>query len=168
MLLSYDVPRLLRLLIWSGAVGTPIAHFWFGWLDKTILLKPFPLAVAVKLVLDQTVMTPIGTAAFFAGMKVRACRHGPHAACSAWRARARSPRPGAPRPPQPQVMQGQPEAVVPELKSKLWPVLRANWMLWPLVNAVNFALVPPQQRILFVTSISVSCCCALGHVRQCA
>lgn len=40
--------------------------------------------------------------------------------------------------------------------AKLKPALRTNWSVWPLVHLVNFSVVPPQQRILFINSINVS------------
>ena len=30
-----------------------------------------------------------------------------------------------------------------------------NWRIWPLANAINFALVPPPLRVLFSNVISV-------------
>ena len=33
--------------------------------------------------------------------------------------------------------------------------LRANWMVWPLVQTVNFKFVPLEGRLLFVNVISL-------------
>lgn len=30
------------------------------------------------------------------------------------------------------------------------PVYRAGWVFWPLANMVNFLLVPPTGRVLYV------------------
>ncbi|GIL68044.1 hypothetical protein Vafri_21317 [Volvox africanus] len=38
---------------------------------------------------------------------------------------------------------------------KLWPTMRANYMLWPLAHVINFAFVPPAQRILYCNVLGV-------------
>lgn len=54
-------------------------------------------------------------------------------------------------------------------KEKFWPTVKANYMLWPAANAINFAFVPPAQRILYCNvvyvsiSAGVSANCALGN-----
>ncbi|GFH23205.1 40S ribosomal protein S17, partial [Haematococcus lacustris] len=130
---QYDHARLLRLLFWSAAVGTPIAHFWFQFLDMRIMpgAPTSPLAVVCKLVLDQGLMAPLGTALFFMGMKV---------------------------------LEGQPHRALPEVKEKLWPVMLANWAVWPLANAINFAIIPPSQRILYVNVLAVVWTAFMSHM----
>lgn len=48
-----------------------------------------------------------------------------------------------------------PQAVA-EAKEKFRPTLMANYMLWPAANLINFAFVPPSQRILYCNVIYVS------------
>lgn len=48
------------------------------------------------------------------------------------------------------------EQVVATVKSKLKPTLLANWTVWPLAHVINFALVPPAQRILYINVVNVS------------
>lgn len=43
-----------------------------------------------------------------------------------------------------------------ELQQKLWPTLKAGWMLWPAAHVVNFALVPTHHRILYANVVSVA------------
>lgn len=43
-------------------------------------------------------------------------------------------------------------------KEKFKPTLMANYVLWPAANLVNFAFVPPAQRILYVNVVYVSHC----------
>jgi protein Mpv17 len=33
--------------------------------------------------------------------------------------------------------------------------MKANWAVWPLANLINFALIPPEQRILYVNVLAV-------------
>lgn len=49
--------------------------------------------------------------------------------------------------------------VVDTVKSKLKPTLLANWTVWPVAHVINFALVPPAQRILYINVVNVSCPC---------
>jgi hypothetical protein len=45
---------------------------------------------------------------------------------------------------------------VAEMKEKFKPTLMANYVLWPAANLINFAFVPPSQRILYVNVVYVS------------
>jgi protein Mpv17 len=36
------------------------------------------------------------------------------------------------------------------------PSLKANWMLWPMVQIINFRVVPIQFQIPFVSSIGIA------------
>jgi hypothetical protein len=45
---------------------------------------------------------------------------------------------------------------VSTVESKLKPTLLANWTVWPLAHVINFALVPPAQRILYINVVNVS------------
>jgi protein Mpv17 len=47
-------------------------------------------------------------------------------------------------------------SVANTVKSKLKPTLLANWTVWPIAHVINFALVPPAQRILYINVINVS------------
>lgn len=41
------------------------------------------------------------------------------------------------------------------LDTTWWPALKANWMLWPFVQFVNFTFLPLQYRLLFANVISI-------------
>jgi hypothetical protein len=45
---------------------------------------------------------------------------------------------------------------VAEMKQKFRPTLMANYVLWPAANLINFAFVPPSQRILYCNVVYVS------------
>ncbi|MEW5313639.1 MAG: hypothetical protein WDW38_005191 [Sanguina aurantia] len=53
------------------------------------------------------------------------------------------------------VMEGHPEEAVQSVKDKLWPTLVANYLLWPAAHIINFAFIPPSQRILYCNAIAV-------------
>ena len=42
-----------------------------------------------------------------------------------------------------------------KVRTELRPTILANWKLWPLANAANFALVPLQYRVLFTNLVAV-------------
>lgn len=52
-------------------------------------------------------------------------------------------------------MESQPHMTVPTVREKLIPTLKENYKFWPLAHIINFALVPPSLRILYVNCISV-------------
>lgn len=41
------------------------------------------------------------------------------------------------------------------LETTWWPALKANWVLWPAVQFVNFTFLPLQYRLLFANVISI-------------
>ncbi|KAH7321311.1 putative integral membrane protein, Mpv17/PMP22 family [Stachybotrys elegans] len=41
------------------------------------------------------------------------------------------------------------------LEKTWWSALKTNWMIWPLVQIVNFSYVPLQHRVLFANIVSI-------------
>lgn len=37
-----------------------------------------------------------------------------------------------------------------------WPVMLRNWMIWPIVQVVNFRFVPPALQVVFGNIIGVA------------
>jgi protein Mpv17 len=52
-------------------------------------------------------------------------------------------------------LEGKPEEAWPTAAAQSWPTLKLHYIVWPLAHVVNFALVPPSQRILYVNAVSV-------------
>lgn len=52
-------------------------------------------------------------------------------------------------------MEGKPEDAWAYTTRKMKPTMLANWALWPLAHIVNFAFVPPAQRILYCNVVSL-------------
>lgn len=46
-------------------------------------------------------------------------------------------------------------AAVQAVQEKLWPVLKVNWVVWPLLSAINLGLVPPPYRLLWINFCSL-------------
>ncbi|GLI61039.1 hypothetical protein VaNZ11_003191 [Volvox africanus] len=51
--------------------------------------------------------------------------------------------------------EGHTDDAMMHMRHKLWPTMRANYMLWPLAHVINFAFVPPAQRILYCNVLGV-------------
>ena len=156
---AVDTARLARMAAW-GAIFTPFAHVWYNQLDKMIPGSGATV-VASKVVADQV-------------------RRGPRPP----RPRLASPRPPAandsrrPLPPCPApspraqltwtvfincgffwattVMEtGDSNAGVQKIKDKLWPTLKVNWVVWPVLQGINLSVVPLQFRILYINFASL-------------
>lgn len=52
--------------------------------------------------------------------------------------------------------EGRPGEFVEEVKDKFAPTLIAGYKLWPAAHLINFALVPPNQRILYANVVSIA------------
>lgn len=74
----FDSVRTARLCLYSAAIGTPMAHFWYALLDQAVMPHAplAPVAVASKVALDQLVQTPLGMALFLGLMKLLEGRPG--------------------------------------------------------------------------------------------
>jgi len=42
-----------------------------------------------------------------------------------------------------------------KVKENIWNTLKVNWMIWPLVQVINFSFIPPHERVLFVNIINM-------------
>ena len=42
------------------------------------------------------------------------------------------------------------------IRSNFWITMKTNWMCWPLVNFVNFLVIPLRYRLLFLNFFAVA------------
>ena len=42
-----------------------------------------------------------------------------------------------------------------QVEDKLWPTLKVNWVVWPVLQAVNMSMVPLQYRLLYINVCSL-------------
>lgn len=42
-----------------------------------------------------------------------------------------------------------------QVQDKLWPTLKVNWVVWPVLQAVNMSVVPLQYRLLYINVCSL-------------
>lgn len=53
-----------------------------------------------------------------------------------------------------------------KLDSTYWTALQKNWMVWPVIQAVNFKLVPLHHRVLVVNVVSLGWNCYLSFLNS--
>ncbi|KIV78269.1 hypothetical protein, variant [Exophiala sideris] len=53
-----------------------------------------------------------------------------------------------------------------KLEKSYWSGLKANWAIWPAVQAVNFKLVPLEHRVLVVNVVSLGWNCFLSYLNS--
>ena len=122
-----------RLLVFSTVAAfyiAPIIHVWFGYLNNL----PYPATMSaftkagIMTVLDQTFGALIVTVGFFYFFEMVQHLVPPYPAD-----RKKS------------FIQAGYESNV----NNLWETLVANWYCWPLINFVNFLVIPIHFRVLF-------------------
>jgi protein Mpv17 len=53
-----------------------------------------------------------------------------------------------------------------KLKKHYWEGLKANYMVWPFVQFVNFKFVPLEHRVLVVNIVSLGWNCFLSYLNS--
>lgn len=118
---AFDLKRTARFASWIALV-TPIVHAWYG-----LLTRKFPLSPLYRMIADQTVFAPVGTAAMMVGVSFfEHIGDLPSARAEAER----------------------------KLRGNYADVMVANYLTWPLFMWANFRFVPPQANVLAVNVAS--------------
>jgi len=52
--------------------------------------------------------------------------------------------------------------VEPTVTNKIWPLMKANWVLWPAVQLVNFRFVPGPLQVPFINVVVLAWSCYLA------
>ncbi|EPX75320.1 Mvp17/PMP22 family protein 1 [Schizosaccharomyces octosporus yFS286] len=123
---SSGIPNLARILQFVS-FGFAISPLQFKWLK--LLSTKFPVEkgvsnVVVRVLLDQAIFAPFGTAFFYSWMTITEKGKGLN-------------------------------DVSNKLKNLFIPTLKANYVVWPFIQSVNFYLMPLQFQMPF------ACLCAL-------
>ena len=53
-----------------------------------------------------------------------------------------------------------------KLEKSYWEGLKANYMVWPFVQAINFKFVPLEHRVLVVNIVSLGWNCFLSYLNS--
>ncbi|KAF9563768.1 hypothetical protein EC968_004711 [Mortierella alpina] len=143
-----DLPRMGRFMLYNFSVA-PVIHTWYSFLDRNFPLKNASasalnpalrprllqtMAPAIKrMVADQTLFAPIGLALLFSGLTV--------------------------------LEGGGIQQIQEKLNNASWQyhqqttylsTLKANYAVWPLVQLVNFGVMPLQLRLPFVSVVGIA------------
>lgn len=68
---AWDMKRTAKMGAFGMCFHGPMGHYWYGFLDRTIMVKAptSAAAVATKTIIDQVTCAPVFTAVFFSAMK---------------------------------------------------------------------------------------------------
>lgn len=55
---------------------------------------------------------------------------------------------------------------VAEVRTKFWPTYKIGVSTWPIVAMVNFCLIPPKNRVPFISACSLIWTCFLAYMQQ--
>lgn len=47
------------------------------------------------------------------------------------------------------------QQIIDKVKNDTWTGVTTSWKFWPLAHAINFSLVPTQQRLLYINTLQV-------------
>lgn len=127
-----DKRRLIIFSLMGGLYIAPIISLWFQWLNS-IKFPPYMTNTKLKrslsmLLVDQTLGAVAVNLGFFFFYEVLSRAY--HV-------------PGAHLPTLSLI-----GAFIEATKTKMWPLLVANWSCWPLINFLNFFFIPLEYRLL--------------------
>ena len=61
-----------------------------------------------------------------------------------------------------------PAAVLADVRSTLWPSMRASLRFWPFVHIITFSpLVPLELKLLWVDAVELVWVCILSRINAC-
>lgn len=61
-------------------------------------------------------------------------------------------------------IKGTPDQIGLIIQTKLWPTLKANWVVWPLANFIAFRFLHQDMRILYANFIGILWCAYVSLV----
>lgn len=128
--LRYDIRRTLRMGLFGLALYGPTSGLWYDALDRCVMpdAPASAAAVAAKTTLDQIIWAPVLVTSLFA-WDLSCSGEGLGQGGSNLRSK---------------------------MRRDLLPTLGVNWSFWPLFHLVNFRLVPPSDRVLYVNVVQVA------------
>lgn len=53
-----------------------------------------------------------------------------------------------------------------EVKAKFWPTYKVGASVWPVVALINFCLIPPRNRVPFISVCSLVWTCFLAYMKH--
>lgn len=132
---AFDGARTLRATTYGALGFAPLATKWFGFVAKTHLGGASKFLNTIgRVALDQGIFAPfVGIPLYFSAMTVLETGTGGDVALR----------------------------VKEKVTDNWYDTVLANWMVWPAVQLVNFAVVPVDLRLLVVNVVSIGWNCFL-------
>ena len=127
---TFDYRRLLVFFTVTALYIAPVINVWFNWLNNGMPLPASLSNVAkagIMMIADQTIGAVGVTIGFFYAFELANKIFPPYDMNNKetfWEAGTKS------------------------TKNNLWETLVANWYCWPVINFLNFLVVPLQYRVL--------------------
>lgn len=122
---QYDVYRALRLIFFQAAIGTPVGHLWYNLLDQVIVSEGGAVAYAV---VSKVALDQLVLSPIMLAVFLIYMK----------------------------AAEGQLQSLATAVdKEKFTCTLLAGYKLWPAAHVINFAFIPTEQRILYVSVVSV-------------
>jgi protein Mpv17 len=152
---GYNADRGLKAAVWGGIIFAPLAHVWYNRVLERYVPGASNRAVATKVFLDQTGWGLAVNSLYLYYASDTHCRHSaqhagrvqchrlltrallsPLCVCSTIA-----------------INGGSPQDANRAVQTKIWPLMKANWMLWPAVQVINFKFVPPPLQVPFINVV---------------
>jgi len=130
---TFNWIRLRNMMSIGVCYYGPLYYYYYGMLDRKLPGKN-PRTIALKLLIDQVVVTIPSLAIFYVFISA---------------------------------IEGKNiEETKTELRSKFLPTYATACCFWPGIQALNFALVPPQYRVLMVSTSTFVWLTFLSYVKN--
>ena len=152
---GYNVDRGVKAAIWGGVIFAPLAHVWYNRVLERYVPGTSGRAVLTKVFLDQTawaivintfylsyaydIASPFLTPALTSSPSTPSSHllpFPPSCVCSTMF-----------------INGGSAADAQRAVETKMWPLMKANWLLWPAVQVVNFRFVPAPLQVPFINVI---------------
>ena len=128
-------PRLARFAVFGFAVHAPLVHGFYAILDRSISFGgPRTAATVLAKVAVDQLLWSPASLALFY-VCMAAMQGGQHL-----------------------------KRVGSTLRSKLVPTVLAGYAMWPAAHVINFAFIPPRQRVLYVNLVQVGWSVVLSRI----
>lgn len=136
--LGHDWHRTLRLAIWGLCITGPFNCIWYQFLERYINSYDIITTSFARMALDQFIIAPIFLALFFA-----------------YNVFLEENSNAGLQPAKSLFSRGWKQQLRTKMRQNYWDVLKSNWKVWPLVQCLNFSIVPLQYRLIFVNIVAL-------------
>lgn len=58
------------------------------------------------------------------------------------------------------------EELMDKVRNNWWPTLKANWLVWPVVQLANFGIVPVEFQLIVVNVVSIGWNCYISYMNS--